>query len=65
MEFGMNKIYFMVEMGNIHFFTYALNRENAKRKAVKWIGGNPDDYTVTPLTEPGDRIALHYITIAV
>lgn len=60
----MDRIYFMVEMGNIHFFTYAFNREHAKQQAQGWIGGNPDNYTVTPLTEPGDRIALDYIAIA-
>ena len=61
----MSRIYFMVEMGNVHFFTYAFNREAAKRNAVKYIGGNPDDYIVTPLTVPGDRIALDYIAINV
>lgn len=46
----------MVEMGNIHYFTYTADRESAKRNAGRWIGGNPDDYIVTPLTERGDRI---------
>lgn len=51
-------ILFMVEMGNIHFITFGYDREDAKRKALPWIGSNPDNYTVTPLTEPGDRIHM-------
>lgn len=56
---GDTYIVFMVEMGNIHVFTYQLDRESAKRDAHAWIGGNPDDYIVTPLTTPGDRIRLN------
>lgn len=59
-----DRIFFMVEFGNIHFFTYAFGREDAKRRSERWIGGNPDSYIVTPLTEQGDRIALDYISIA-
>ncbi len=51
-------ILFMVEMGNIHFICDARDREDAKRKAYQWIGGNSDDYTVSPLTEKGDRIHM-------
>lgn len=51
-------ILFMVERGNVHVLTYATDRENAKRNAQKWMGMNPDHYTVSPLTEPGDRIKL-------
>jgi len=58
-----NKILFMVEMGNIHHITYAFDREAAKRSAHNWIGADPDDYTVTPLTSPGDRIHFD-ITLA-
>jgi len=55
-------ILFMVEYGNCHVITYALNREGAKRNAFKWMGvgpyhepsyGRPDEYVVTPLTEEG------------
>lgn len=51
-----NAIVFMVEMGNIHVFVIAFNREGAKSTAHAWIGGDPDRYIVSPLTEPGDRI---------
>lgn len=52
------KILFLVSQGNIKVLTYAYNREDAKRQTHSWIGGNTDYYTVTPLTEPGDRIHL-------
>jgi hypothetical protein len=48
-------LFWMVEMGNAHFFCSAFNREDAKRAASHWFGGDPDSYTVTPLTQPGDR----------
>jgi hypothetical protein len=51
-------ILFMVEYGNVHVITWADGREDAKRKAQVWLRLNPDLYTVTPLTEPGDRIHL-------
>lgn len=41
-----------------HVLTYALNREAAKRNAQKWLVGDMDKYTVTPLTSPGDPIKL-------
>lgn len=59
---------FMVEYGNMHALVTSFvrgpnAREDAKRKAHKHFGGGgssvtPDDYTVTPLTEPGDRIVI-------
>ena len=51
-------ILWLVEIGNIHVVCTARNREYAKSKAHAFIGGNPDDYTVTPLTEAGDRLHL-------
>lgn len=51
-------ILWMVEMGNIHFITFAEDREDAKRKAHQWMGGDKEHYTVSPLTEPGDRIHM-------
>lgn len=36
----------------------ATDREYAKRHAKHILGGNPDQYIVTPLTEPGERIAF-------
>lgn len=54
----------MVSLGNIRYFTWAGDRENAKRNARSWIGGNIDQYVVTPLTEPGDRVHLA-LTLAI
>jgi len=51
-------ILFMVEMGNIHFFCFAHDREDAKRQAHRWIGHDKEQYIVSPLTEPGDRIHM-------
>jgi hypothetical protein len=52
-------ILFMVESSNTHVIVYELGREQAKRAVSRWLGdynGGPDNYTVTPLTGPGDRI---------
>lgn len=55
----------LVEWGVAHVIVGVIgDRERAKERASKWLGGNPDVYTVTPLTEPGDRIHLD-ITIQV
>ena len=53
-------ILFMVEHVNSHVLIYASDRETAKRKAFNCHLGHidPDAYTVTPLTEPGDHIHL-------
>lgn len=53
-----NDVLFMVEMGNVHFFCFAYDREGAKRQAHAWIGSDKDKYIITPLTEPGDRIHM-------
>lgn len=52
--------FWVVEIGNTHIIlnTQRQDREEAKRKARQWLGGNPDNYTVTPITEPGDRVRL-------
>jgi hypothetical protein len=57
-------ILFLVEYGNAHVICWASDREEAKRQARNWLWENPDKYTVTPLTEPGDRIHFH-LTLAV
>lgn len=49
------------EESNIKFFTWALDRENAKRNARQWMGGDPDKYIVDPLTKQGDRVKLDLI----
>jgi hypothetical protein len=54
----MDKIIFMVQMGNVRVFVWATDREDAKRQAHSWIGSDPDNYIVTPLTNLGDRIHL-------
>jgi hypothetical protein len=54
-------ILFMVESGNTHVIVYETGREQAKRAASRWLGdynGGPDNYIVTPLTAPGDRIHI-------
>lgn len=40
------------------FICSASNREDAKREAAPTLMGNPDEYTVTPLTQDGDRVFL-------
>lgn len=49
---------FMCEWGNAHVITWAHDREDAKRKARGWLSYDPDKYTVTPLTDPGDRVHM-------
>lgn len=60
-------ILFLVEYGNAHVIVWAMGREQAKRQAQSWLWDNPDNdttyapadrYTVTPLTEPGDRVKI-------
>ena len=46
------------EHSNIRFFTAEWDRESAKRAAHRWIGGNKDEYVVSPLTEKGDRVRV-------
>lgn len=53
-----DKILWDVKFGNVHYIAFAVDRERAKGLAHTWIGGNPDEYTVTPITEKGDRIHL-------
>jgi len=49
---------FLCSLGNIRFICWAMGREDAKRQARPWIGSDPDTYTVTPLSEPGDRVHI-------
>lgn len=34
------------------------DREDAKREARRDLGGNPDDYIVSPITRPDDSVVL-------
>lgn len=52
-------ILFLCTYGNAHVLTWAHDREDAKIKARHWLWYNPDNYIVTPLTAPGDRINLN------
>lgn len=42
----------------------ARDQQDAKIKANKWLVHNPDNYVITPLTNPGDRVHLD-ITVSV
>ena len=59
-----DKQLFLISMGNIRFVTWATDREDAKRQAHSWVGGYIEHYTVTPLSEPGDRVHLG-LTLAI
>lgn len=49
--------FWLVRKGNVHVITNTVrdDREDAKRKAHGWIGGDPETYIVEPLTKHGDR----------
>lgn len=49
-------ILFQVRRSSHNFFCYVTDREAAKRQARSWLGGDPDTYTVTPLTNVGETI---------
>lgn len=38
--------------------TYGNDREEVKRRAQEWMGGNPDHYIVQPLTAEDDRVLI-------
>jgi len=46
------------ELGGVHVICTATNREYAKSKASQFLGGNPDEYIVSPLTNKGDKVHL-------
>lgn len=48
----------LVTLGSKRVILSALDREYAKSKAHQYLGGNPDNFTVTPLTEHGDTVYL-------
>lgn len=49
---------FVCSLGNIRYVCWAMGREDAKRQAQSWIGGNPDSYVVSPISEQGDRVHI-------
>lgn len=51
------KLWLVTRAGH-HVVLSALNREYAKSKSQEILGGDPDEYTVTPLTNEGDRVHL-------
>jgi hypothetical protein len=62
---GLGVILYMVERGNAHVITYAMNESVARYNAHNsWLGDHNSptqakdlqNYKVTALTEPGDRI---------
>lgn len=69
----VGKQLYLVGFGNIRYLCDANDREEAKRRAAKWICyentphipvPNPDQFVVTPLTNHGDRIKLD-ITLSI
>lgn len=60
---------FMCTRGNARCIVSVISkgvneREEAKRKAYGWLGLNPDDYVVLPLTNHSDRVHID-VTIQV
>ena len=54
---GIKRQLFLVTYGERnHMLVWAMGREDAKRQCRHWFGGNADNYTVNPLTNPGDTI---------
>lgn len=53
-----NKIFWLVSNGHHKVIIQALNREFAKARSYPMLGGNPDNYTWTPLTEVGDFVYI-------
>lgn len=50
---------YLCSLGNVKVFVIAKGREEAKKQAHGWIGGDREQYVVSPLTNPGDRIHFH------
>lgn len=53
-----HEILFLVTSGNMHCMVLAFGREAAKHDARGYLLGDPDRYTVSPLTVAGERIHL-------
>lgn len=44
-----------------HWIGTARGREDAKRKANKFLHTDPEHYTVNPLTIPGDLVFVEFV----
>lgn len=42
-----------------HVICTGQDRERVKSEAAQYLGGNPNQYTVTPLIVTGDRVHLN------
>ena len=52
-------ILFRVTRGHSHrVIVWAKTREDAKKYALSWLGGDPETYEVEPLTNPGDTVQV-------
>jgi hypothetical protein len=49
---------------NLNVITMGNTREVAKGMAQSTLGGNPDEYTVTPISSPGTRTIFITVTEA-
>lgn len=56
-------IFFKVtnQITEISLFAMAFSREEVKRIAHRYLGGDPDKYVVTPLTEPDDIFKVELV----
>lgn len=54
-------IWFLVRKGHVVVITNATDRERAKRHAAKYLFDNPDEYEVTPLTNPSETVRLNVV----
>lgn len=54
----------LVVLGSHRVICTGLDREDAKREAHNYMGGNPDTYIVEPLSNIGDTVRLQ-ITVSV
>ena len=50
--------FWLVTLNGVHVICNSRTREFAKSKAHSCLGGNPDTYVVTPLTDAGERVNL-------
>lgn len=55
----MYDILFRVTRGRHHVIVWTFDREEAKRQARSYLGGDMDAYVVEPITERDDTVHLH------